>query len=107
MSIFRRTKAGPYWYSFMYRGQRIQESTRQFNKQAAKDIESAHRTALAKGEAGIHEKKHERFKISELLDRRLADLRERGKASDRNASLVSYAKRDFGSLWADELTADD
>jgi integrase len=104
VSIFKRSKDGPYWFAFMFRGQRIQKSTKQFDKDAAKDIESAYRTQLAKGEVGIHEKKVGRWKISDLLDRRLADLRERGKGDD---SLIGQVKKDFGARWADELTDDD
>jgi integrase len=55
MSIFRRGKV--YWYEFVFKGERFRESTHQRNRRAAADIESAHRTALAKGEAGIFEKK--------------------------------------------------
>jgi integrase len=55
MSIFRRGKV--YWYEFVFKGELIRESTLQRNRRAAEDIESAHRTALAKGEAGIFEKK--------------------------------------------------
>ena len=38
-------------------GRHIQESTRQHNRKVARDIEASHRTALAKGEAGIFERK--------------------------------------------------
>ena len=35
----------------------LEESTKQGNKNVARDMASAHRTALAKGEVGIREKK--------------------------------------------------
>src|SRR6516164_8811263 len=55
MAIFKR---GPfYWFDFIYRGQRYCKSTRVRNKEAALDIESAFRTALAKGDVGITERK--------------------------------------------------
>ena len=55
MAIFKR---GPvYWYHFVFNGQHIQESTKQGNPRTARQMEAAHRTALAKGEVGIREKK--------------------------------------------------
>lgn len=91
----------------MFNGKRVQKTTRQFNKNAAKDIESAYRTSLAKGEVGIHDKKTKRWKLDELLDRRLADLTARGKRNPQSANLNEHVKKDFGAWWADELTGDD
>jgi integrase len=55
MSIFKRGNV--YWYKFMWNGEVIRESTRQGNDRKARNIESAHRTALANGLVGIREKK--------------------------------------------------
>jgi integrase len=55
MSIYKR--GGVYWYKFMWQGKLIRESTRQGNDKVARNMESAHRTSLAKGEVGIREKK--------------------------------------------------
>jgi integrase len=55
MSIFKR--GGIYWYEFVFRGQRIRESTKQRNQRTARDMESARRTELAKGEVGIVKRK--------------------------------------------------
>jgi integrase len=55
MSIYKRGKI--YWYKFTFNGEAIRESTRQTNQHTARDMESAHRTSLAKGEVGIREKK--------------------------------------------------
>ena len=55
MSIYKR--GGVYWFSFVFRGERLQRRTRQGNWQTAKNIEAAYRTALAKGELGILERK--------------------------------------------------
>jgi integrase len=55
MSIFKRGRV--YWYHFVFNGQHVQESTKQGNPRVARQIEAAHRTALAKGEVGIREKK--------------------------------------------------
>ena len=55
MSIFKRGSV--YWYHFIFNGQHVQESTKQGNPRTARQIEAAHRTALAKGEVGITERK--------------------------------------------------
>ena len=55
MSIYKR--GGVYWYKFMWHGELIRESTKQGNDRKARNIESAHRTALANGLVGIREKK--------------------------------------------------
>lgn len=52
--IYKRGRT--YWFSFWYKGQRIQQSTRQGNPNVARDIESAYRTKLAKGEVGLEER---------------------------------------------------
>lgn len=53
--IYKRGKF--YWYKFMWNGKVVRESTKQGNDKVARNTESAHRTALAKGEVGIREKK--------------------------------------------------
>jgi integrase len=55
MSLYKRGDV--YWYKFMWQGKLIRESTKQGNDKAARNMESAHRTSLAKGEVGIREKK--------------------------------------------------
>jgi integrase len=68
MPIYERIYAkdgksqGVWWFGFWWNGQHIQRSTKlkvgpKKNRQAAKDTEAAYRTALAKGEAGIYERK--------------------------------------------------
>ena len=47
-------KRGKYqWYSFTWHGERVRESTKQANRQVARDMMAARRTQLAKGELGI------------------------------------------------------
>jgi len=53
--IYKRGKV--YWYKFMWQGELVRESTKQGNDKVARQMESAHRTSLAKGEVGIREKK--------------------------------------------------
>lgn len=55
MSIFKRGNV--YWYHFLFNGEHVQHSTKQGNPRTARQIEAAHRTALAKGEVGITERK--------------------------------------------------
>src|SRR3984885_4449577 len=55
MSIFKRGTV--YWYHFLFNGEHIQKSTKQGNPRTARQIEAAHRTAFAKGEVGITERK--------------------------------------------------
>src|SRR2546427_9570635 len=52
-----RGACGVYWYKFMWQGKLIRESTKQGNDRVARQMEAAHRTALAKGEVGIRERK--------------------------------------------------
>jgi hypothetical protein len=51
MALYKR--GNTYWYEFRFNGQRIQESAQTGNKEAARQIEAAHRVRLAKGDAGI------------------------------------------------------
>jgi hypothetical protein len=53
--IYKRGKT--YWYKFMWQGKLVRESSKQGNDKVARQMESAHRTSLAKGEVGIREKK--------------------------------------------------
>lgn len=53
--IYKRGKT--YWYKFMWQGHLVRESTKQRNDKVARQMESAHRTSLAKGEVGIREPK--------------------------------------------------
>jgi integrase len=55
MSIFKRGNV--YWFHFIHEGKHVQRSTSQGNPRIARQIEAAHRTRLAKGEAGIVERK--------------------------------------------------
>lgn len=55
MAIYKRGNV--YWYKFMWFGKLIRESTKQGNDKVARNMESAHRTSLAKGEVGIRDRK--------------------------------------------------
>lgn len=68
MSIYKR--GGVYWYKFMWQGKLIRESTKLGNDKVARNMESAHRTSLAKGEVGIREKKSVMI-LSDFIEKRL------------------------------------
>ena len=51
MAVYKR--GDTYHYEFIFKGRRIRESTRQGNQNVARNMESARRTTLAKGEVGI------------------------------------------------------
>jgi integrase len=55
MALYRR--ANTWWFEFWYRGERIRQSTKLSNKKKAREAESAVRTALARGDFGILERK--------------------------------------------------
>jgi integrase len=67
MSLYKR--GGIYWYKFMWQGKLIRESTKQGNDKVARNMESAHRTSLAKGEVGIRDKKPTVI-LSEFIENR-------------------------------------
>jgi integrase len=46
-----------WWYEFVFKGERIRESTHQGNGRVARQMEAARKTQLAKGEVGIKELK--------------------------------------------------
>src|SRR5262245_45545801 len=51
MAVYKRGKT--YWYKFRFDGERIQQSTKTRNKEAALKIEAAERTRLAMVKAGL------------------------------------------------------
>lgn len=55
MAVFKRGRV--YWYHFTFNGTHVQRSTKQGNPRTARQIEAAAKTALAKGEVGIFERK--------------------------------------------------
>jgi integrase len=57
MAVYKQAKSKNWWYKFNWNGEQIRESTKQTNKRVAEQMEAAHRTALAKGEVGIRDRK--------------------------------------------------
>jgi integrase len=106
MALYKRGRV--WWYSFVFDGEHIQESTKQRNLQVARQIEAARRTQLAKGEVGIKDlPKAERLTVGQLLDRLQTDYEMEGKDSAQNRSLLARARKDFGSKMADAVGAED
>ena len=68
MSIYKRGNV--YWYKFMWNGELLRESSKQGNRNIARQMEAAHRASLAKGEVGIREKQAAPS-LSEFCQKRL------------------------------------
>jgi integrase len=64
MAVYKQKDSNNWWFKFTWNGKLIRESTKQSNKRVAEQIEAARKTALAKGEVGIKEKK----KVPTLAD---------------------------------------
>lgn len=65
----KKGACGVYWYKFMWNGKLVRESTKQGNDKLARNMESAHRTSLAKGEVGIRDKKPAPI-LSDFIEKR-------------------------------------
>jgi integrase len=88
--VFKK-KDSKYWrYRFEFNGAPVNRSTKQTNKQVAVQIESAHRTRLAKGEVGIFEKPPTPT-VAQFAERFLAHVR--GEMADRPSTVSFYEKR--------------
>src|SRR6185503_1186811 len=55
--VYKQAKSKHWWFKFTWNGELIRKSTKQTNKRIAEQMEAAHRTALAKGEVGIRDRK--------------------------------------------------
>lgn len=55
MAIYKRGQT--YWFEFTFEGRRIRRSTKTRSRKAAREIESAYRVKMAKGEVGLEEPK--------------------------------------------------
>jgi Phage integrase, N-terminal SAM-like domain len=88
-------QGGVYWFEFRFNGERIQRSTKQGNKNIARDIESAYRTKLAKGEVGIEER-NPVPSLSGFKDRFLDEIRIR--RADHPETIQFYGCKYSGLL---------
>jgi hypothetical protein len=55
MGLYKR--GGVWWYKFNWNGVTVRASTKATNKRTAEQVEAAKKTALAKGEVNIQERK--------------------------------------------------
>jgi integrase len=85
----KRGTCGVYWYKFMWQGKLVRESTKQGSDKIARNMESAHRTALAKGEVGIRDKAPAPT-LAEFIDRRFEPW---ARATFETSSIKTW--RDF------------
>jgi len=103
--LYKKEGSRFWWYSFTFKGRRVQKSSGLENRKDATDIEAAHRTNLARGEVGIDEKpKAERKTIGQLLDVLDNDFKARKKDHVKNLNLIAVVRKDLADHWADALT---
>lgn len=108
--IYKRGKF--YWYKFVFNGKLVRESTRQGNDKVARNMESTHRTSLAKGEVGLREKKIV-LTLTEFMDKRFEPWA-KAQFSSRNKTWLWYRNglrrlKTFGplaSLPLNEITSE-
>ena len=110
MAVYKRGRV--WWYRFVWNGESIRESTKQANKRIAQQIESAHKTSLAKGEVGIRDKKPVPV-LGTFMEQDFLPFVRTTKASKPNtirfyensvANLKAYSK--LAGLRLDEITAE-
>jgi integrase len=102
MAIFKRGKF--YWFTFTHGGRRIQKSTKQGDKEAAKKMMSAERTRLSLIDAGLEspepKTKQKNNTVAQLLDGLIEHYKLEGKATARNLSTIGRARLAFGARTA-------
>jgi hypothetical protein len=109
MAVYKQPKSKN-WCKFTWNGEPIRESTKQTNKRVAEQMEAAHRTALAKGEVGIRERKPvptlSEFAESDFLPFVLATSKEKPTTvrfcENSVGNLKAYSK--LASLRLDAIT---
>jgi len=108
MTIFKRGSV--YWFHFWQDGRHVQRSTKQGNPRVARQIEAAFRTALAKGEVGITErKKAPGFKAAMQSFLEWSEQQHHQHPATFRRYQVSSAAllKHFGDQPLDRLTTDD
>src|ERR1700733_1626174 len=108
MRIFKR--GSTYWFELVYEGQRFQKSTRVRNRRDAEDIASTFRTALAKGDVGITERKKVPTFVTAMRDflKWAAQENQMSKgSSDRYRYSSQALLKFFPDVPIDRITAQD
>src|SRR6516165_9923769 len=109
MAIYKRGNI--YWYKFMWKGEPVRESTKQKNDRVARQMEAAHRTALAKGEVGIREKRAAPT-VAEFIAQRFEPWAEAATSAKtwvdyyRPGTRVILEYRPLAGLRLDEVTSE-
>ncbi len=105
MSLYKKSGSRFWWFTFVFKGSRIQKSSKVENRREAENIEKAAWTQLARGEVGIADRpKAERKTIGQLLDALENDFKARKKDNVKNVNLIATVKKDLADRWADALT---
>jgi hypothetical protein len=108
MALFKRGDV--YWYEFVYGGRRYRKSANVKNQRAAGDIERAFRTALAKGEVGITERKPIpgfRDSMSDFLDWSEGEHSAHPRTHLRYKTSSVALLRHFGDAPLDRITPEE
>ena len=108
MNVFKR--GGTYWFELIYAGRRIRKSTKVKNLRTAEEIASAYRTALAKGDVGITQRKRApAFNVAMrgFLDRSKQDHLDHPRTTQRYTTSSVALLRWFGDTPLDKITAED
>jgi integrase len=100
--VYKQPTSANWWYKFVWNGQTIRESTKQTNKRVAEQMEAARRTALAKGEVGIKDKKPVPT-LSEFAERDFIPYVETTSAGKPNT--VRFYKNSINNLKSDAKLA--
>src|SRR2546423_7624486 len=108
MAVFKRGKF--YWFEFWFQGERIRKPTKVSNLAVAKQIESAYRTKLAKGELDLVERKKPP-KFPQLMKDFLAWSKVQHKSHPRTTIRYETSSkpllRYFKDKRIDRISADD
>lgn len=110
--IYKRGKLGIYWYKFSWQGRMIYETTRQRNPRVARQMEAAHKTALAKGEVGIRDRQPTPTLAEFLRADFLPHVRSHFAAKPKTISYYEYgakgiaAWQELAGARLDEITAE-
>src|ERR1700751_5108346 len=88
--VFKKAGSKFWRYRLDFNGVEINKSTKQTNKEVARQMESAHRTRLAKGEVGLVEKPSAPT-LAQFADRFLKHVRD--SKADKPATVVFYERR--------------
>lgn len=112
MNIYKRDPDGPYWFRFRYRGQEIRRSTEVRNKETAKDIASAFRTKLVKGELDLNpapKKQIPRFDkaMADFLEWSEQEYQAHPATHKRYLTSSKALLRHFGTKPLDSIQKDD